>query len=329
VADHRPFPPSPRRAQLARRAGIVAASPHVSAAAAWLAAIAAIGLTGHTAAAQLGTWLAAACDESPTALAPDRLAGATIAIGTPLLVAAALAALVAHVVQTRGVWIPRRRLPGAPILPDDATARLRATGFAIIAGVGIAAATLAWLWAAAPRLANVTAIANDRLPRTGAAFIVGFASTLAFALVAIGVLDAVARLARHASGLRMTAAEKREDERLAAADPRWRRARAAAARGDDVAEAVRGATLLVVGDRVAAAVVWDAVRRPVPVCVATGRGARAHQLLALARHHGVAIHRDTVLATALVGDADGSVAQVRWPRLAEIVAAVQGRRARP
>src|SRR5690606_32740069 len=114
---------------------------------------------------------------------------------------------------------------------------------------------------------------------------------------------------------------KREDDRLAAADPRWRARRLAIARGT-TSDAVARATLLVLGDDVAVAIAWDAHRQPVPLRTAIGRGARATQLLGLARRHRVAVHREAALAARLA-DHEGPVPEAHWARLAEIVAAVQ------
>ena len=146
------------------------------------------------------------------------------------------------------------------------------------------------------------------------------------------------------SALAMTAEEKREDDRLAAADPRWRARRAELARSDarsdargaSAREAIAASTVLLLGDDVAVAITWDPVRRPTPTRIAAGTGALATQLLAHARRQALPVHRDAALAKALTADfaslaASGSlagprpIAEAHWPRLAEIVAAVRGR----
>jgi flagellar biosynthesis protein FlhB len=323
MADHRPFPPSPRRIALARRAGVVAASPHVVTALAWAAALVAIVATARAAGARLTSWLADACARSTST--PPAIDAAVLAIAAPVVAAAAMVAMVGHVVQTRAAWLPRRRVPGAPQPPRDAAARTRGFGVELCGGIGFAAATLAWLWLVAPRLAAVVELTDsDRLAAV-AALIAGFTATLAAGWAVLGVVDALLRRIQVAGALRMTAAEKRDDDRLAAADPRWRQHRDRAARDVSPAAVVPGACLVVLGDGVAAAIGWDPVRRPIPVRLAAGRGVRATQLLALARRHGVPVHRDQALATAIVADDDGPVARALWPRLAEIVAAVRGR----
>jgi type III secretion protein U len=159
------------------------------------------------------------------------------------------------------------------------------------------------------------------LASVGAA-LAAFVVTLAIAWSVIGITDAVVRHLQLANALRMTAQEKREDDRLAAADPRWARQRRALAREPIAAPAIARSTVLVVGDDVAVAIAWDPTRQPVPWRTAIGRRARSTQLLALARRQRLPVHRDTELASALV-DAEGAVPEAHWPRLADIVAAVR------
>jgi flagellar biosynthesis protein FlhB len=136
------------------------------------------------------------------------------------------------------------------------------------------------------------------------------------------VLDTLARRIAFDRALAMTASEKRDDDRLAGADPRWRAHRMASLRSSAPSDAVASASFLVLGDNAAVAVAWQ--RHPIPVRTATGRGARATQLLGLARRHRIAVHRDTRLAAALV-DNDGPIPETHWRRLAEIAAATHAR----
>ena len=182
----------------------------------------------------------------------------------------------------------------------------------------IGAVALGWLWWAAPRLATLPTV-----PMAAVSLLPSFLVAIAIAWIASGVLDALLRHAELARALRMSAREKREDERLSGADPRWRSARSAALRTQDPRSALAGSTLLVLGDDTAVAIAWDPLRRPIPVRTATGRRARATQLLGLARQHRVPIHRDVALANALVAD-EGPIPEPHWPRLAEIVAALRG-----
>jgi type III secretion system FlhB-like substrate exporter len=119
----------------------------------------------------------------------------------------------------------------------------------------------------------------------------------------------------------MSPHEKREDDRLAGLDPRWRAYRARARRPAPTAS-IAGATVLLLGDDAAVAIAWDAARRPIPTRVAAGRAARATQLLGLARRHRIPVHRDASL-TAALASSDGPVPGSHWPRLAEIIAALR------
>jgi flagellar biosynthesis protein FlhB len=285
-----------------------AASPIVVAAIGWGAAAIAITVVGGAIARSLGAMIATACAGTPsidaTSIDVVSLVSSVTSYAMPVLAAAAIAAVVAHLAQTRALWLPRRRLADAPAPERSALAHaiVELGGAAVIGTV-----VVGWLWLVAPRLATLF-----ELPAAAAILLASFIATLAIALVAIGAVDAIVRHLELAAGLRMTAAEKREDVRQAGVDPRWRRR----------AE-LTGTTLLVLGDGVAVAIAWDPIRRPVPVRVASGRDADATRLLGLARRDRVPVHRDPGLAAALAGS--GPVAEAHWPRLAEIVAAVTRR----
>ena len=120
----------------------------------------------------------------------------------------------------------------------------------------------------------------------------------------------------------MSSAEKREDDRLGASDPRWRRLARTLAREPDPRAQLAEATLLVLGDDAAVAIAFDPIRAPMPTRVAVGKGVRVTQLVALARRYRLPIHRDPALAAALV-ERRGAVPEVHWARLAELVAATR------
>jgi type III secretion system FlhB-like substrate exporter len=285
-----------------------------------------------------------------------RVVVATIGdLALPVIAMIAVVAIVAHVIQTRGLWLPRRRVDDAPAVDAGAGARTRRAAFEVASGIAIGGVALGWLWWAAPRIARLPQLAltnqDDPTRATTAATIgIGPAAVGALALsalaafaiawVAIGVLDALWRHFEVAGALRMTPRERREDERLSAADPRWRALRARLAReprrgsrkatqdgtggqpAGDARTLLAGATVLLLGDDVAVAIAFDPIRQPIPTRTAVGRGVRATQLLALARRERLPIHREPNLVTALA-DATGLVPETQWARLAEIVAATQ------
>ncbi|HEY5948360.1 MAG TPA: EscU/YscU/HrcU family type III secretion system export apparatus switch protein [Kofleriaceae bacterium] len=250
-------------------------------------------------------------------LAISDVAARVLELALPLLAVAALAAVVAHFAQTRALWLPRRRLANAPAV-EPARVRRSALDLATCAAVGVVA--FAWLWTTAPRLAALLSI--DAPLAAVASAIASFIVVLAVTWIAVGTLDALLRRADLQRALAMTVSEKREDDRIAAADPRWRARRLELARGPSATTAVAKAAVLLLGDDIAVAIEWDARRQPVPARTITGRRARATQLLGLARRHRVPVHRDAQLAAALV-DGDGPVPDTYWSRLAEIIAAVQ------
>lgn len=322
MSETRPFPPTPRRLALARQAGLSAASPLLVGGFACGAAIAATLMIAARAANVLGATIVDATNRaaSPDADALPSSAAIThdiLGFTLPVLVAIAVVAVVAHLAQTRTLWFPRRRIDNAPGVPRAPGTR---TLFELVSAAAVGGTTFGWLWLVAPRLA---VLVGDRgLLASVGSVLAAFIVTLAIAWVVIGVADALVRHAQLAHALRMTAQEKREDERLSAADPRWARQRRALLREPIAAPAIARSTVLVVGDDITVAIAWDPTRQPVPWRTAVGRRARATQLLALARRQRLPVHRDPELAAALV-DAEGAVPESHWPRLAEIVAAVR------
>jgi flagellar biosynthesis protein FlhB len=328
MAEHRPFPPSERRRQLAHQTGLSAASRFVVGAAAATAALIATAAVRGRVARQLGAAIAAACRGQPVLRPADAIAQVG-SIALPILGAAAVAAAIAQLAQTRTAWLPRRRIRGAPALDAGPGPRTRRTAGELAAAGAIGGVAFAWLWRSAPQLAALTELADRSEPTASAPLLAGAATllislggALAAAWIVTGVLDAIARRAAYTRALAMTAADKREDDRLTGADPRWRSRRAQFAGG--APDTVAGAAVVVLGDGAAVAIAWDPVRQPIPVRTATGRGPRATQLVALARRHAIAVHRDPALAAVLV-DGDGPISEPHWPRLAAIVAAARGR----
>lgn len=355
MSERRPFPPSSRRLALARAAGLTSASPLIVGALACGATVVAAVMLARAAAGRLGAWIAAACDSGdgrgggiglggmpghgtgPSGGMPgdgtgisdghavaatlhiDGLASSVAQLALPLLGAAAVAAVIAHLAQTRSLWLPRRRIEGAPTPPRAAGTR---AAFELVSAALIGAVAFGWLWITAPRLAVLVEL-HDASGAVGAA-IASLVIALAIAWLVLGVADALLRRMQLADALAMTPTEKRDDERLAAADPRWARRRRELAREPAIAPAVARAAVVILGDDVAIAIAWDPVRQPVPLRTATGRRARSTQIVALARRHRIAVHRDAALAASLV-EGDGPVPEAHWPRIAEIIAAVRSR----
>lgn len=331
MAEDRPFAPSPRRLAQAGRAGLTPSSPLLVGALACGAAVLALGVLGRAMLDKLGAQVAAACGQGDALTAGDTaasqatplgalLASAVATIGAlvvPLAAVIAVAAIAAQVAQARTLWIPRRRIDGAPALPADASARTRKAGLELLHLLAIGAVVVGWLWWTAPKLA-----ALPTAPLAAGALAINALAALAIAWLAIGVLDAVLRHVALGQALRMTSAEKREDDRLGASDPRWRRLARTLAREPDPRAQLAEATLLVLGDDAAVAIAFDPRRTPTPTRVAVGKGVLVTQLVALARRYRLPIHREPALAAALV-ERRGAVPAQHWARLAELVAATR------
>lgn len=319
--SERPFPPSARRLGLARRAGLAAASPVLVGA--LLCATAAVAIAWASGlGAMLGDAVRAACsaaagDGAHAAIAPAGAVLAVLAIAAPALGAMAIVAGAAQLAQTRALWLPRRRVDGAPAIDSGAGTRTRRAAIDLIGAAVIGAVAFGWLWFVAPRIARLVELDAPAGVAAFGALIGSAVAALAIAWLALGAIDAAVRHAELRRALHMTSAEKREDERLAAADPRWAKQRAAFAR-----PSVEGAAVLILGDDAAVAIAWDPVRRPVPTRIAIGTRAYATQLLGLARRHGVPVHRDAALAATLV-DAEGPVPGGAWRQLADVIAALR------
>ncbi len=331
MAEDRPFAPSPRRLAQARRAGLTPSSPLLVGAVACGAAVPALGVLGRAMLDKLGVEIAKACGEGDALTAGDSVASQAGPLGTalastiatlgalvlPLAAVVAFAAIAAQVAQTRTLWIPRRRIEGAPGLPADASARTRRAGLELFHLIAIGAVAFGWLWWTAPKLAALPTV-----PLAAAALAINALAAIAIAWLAIGVLDALLRHVALGRALRMSSTEKREDDRLGASDPRWRRLARSLAREPDPRAQLAEATLLVLGDDAAVAIAFDPIRTPTPTRVAVGKGIRVTQLVALARRYRLPIHREPALAAALA-ERRGAVPERHWARLAELVAATR------
>jgi flagellar biosynthesis protein FlhB len=245
-----------------------------------------------------------------------------LALAAPLIGCAAAAAALAHLVQTRAGWLPRRRrVAGAPSVPCGPAERVRRAAAETAAAAAMGGITVALVWWLAPRWAALPSAAS--LAGASAALIGASAAALAIAWACVGALDGLARHAALGAALRMTAREHRDDERQAGLDPRWRAARGRATELSP-RQMMAVAAVLVVADGAAVAIAWDPARRPIPTRLVVGRGAQRAQLVGLARQLRIPIHSEPALATALA-DRDGPVPAAQWPRLAEVIAAVRAR----
>jgi flagellar biosynthesis protein FlhB len=321
-ADDRVLPPSARRVALARRAGLVPRSAILVAGAAWTGAAIGLWLAASRARALLASSFVTATTATDGSVAPPPTAAdlvvAVLGVAAPLVAGAALAAVAAHLAQTRQLAIPRRVIPGAPRPARGIDRRAADVGLAGLRAVAVAAVAVAWTWTHLADLGRLAGEPAGAALAGATALLVSALAHLAAALLAVGALDLLVAVLRHRADLRMTRTEAADDARAAGIDPRWRRARLDRGAG---ADAVRTARLVVAGDG-ATAIRWHETLWPVPTILATGRGLDATRLLELARRHHVAIHHAPALARGLGTLAAGAaVPDALRPALAELVAA--------
>lgn len=328
----RNLPASPRRLLLARRAGAVPHAPALTTAAAWAGALLALVALAPRLASELhsamrrglidaGAPSGAPLSSRASSLA-ERVGEATLgalSLVAPVLLGAALLALGVHLAQTRAVWIPRRRLRGAPLPPVDLAARARAGLWSLVKGGALAAAGLGALVAAAPALGTTWSLGGAELLPAAAAILASAALAIVATWIALGALELVGRALALAAAARMTPAEQREEQREGGAAGRM--ARGAAQRASDPErELLAAATLVVVGDGACAAIAWHPRRNPAPAIVLARSGRGVELVLALARRDAIPIRRAPELAATLAAAGRGEVPRAAWRELADLVA---------
>jgi flagellar biosynthesis protein FlhB len=326
----RTLPPTPRRLALAALAGQVPRSRALLAGAALLGAALALLVAGARAggvlAAHLRDGLGHAGDHTP-ALAPASTAAqlglGVLAVAVPVLAAAALAALVAHLGQVRRLWMPRRHIDGAPAAQAVAPRRLVDGALAVLALAGLGLVTLAWLARHRADLAALGAIAPAAAARGTLALVVSALAHLAAALVVVGAVELLLAVLRHRADLHLTRAEADADARAAGLDPRWRRSVRTGRAGDQrLLRLARRADLVVVGHgAVAVATPGAGAGADGPRLLGVARGAEVTTLVAAARRHRVPLPRDPALVTALLDAPTGPIDPRLWPAVAALVAA--------
>jgi flagellar biosynthetic protein FlhB len=322
----RPFAPSPRRRALARAAGLVLVSPAWTAAIAVAAGIASIAAAATFTAGALTertrTTLAGAADGDPVARATSTGAAAwaadVLAAAAPLLLACAAGAVVATAALARGIFVPSRRVRGAPALDD---APVTDAGLELARAAAVGAVAVGFVLAHLAPIAALTGHGAGSLAAALRALALGAAAHAVAAAVLVAVLDAIVRHQRLAAALRMTAREARDDAREAGHDPQRRR-RLRDARAADPRERLRDASALLVGGDAVVAVRWTP-GAAAPTVIAAGRGLDGRQLIAAARHRGVPALADDALAEALADRSGrGAVPAAHHARLARVLAAV-------
>jgi flagellar biosynthetic protein FlhB len=293
------FPPSARRLEEARRRGDVAVSP------ALLGAAALAGGAGVLVVAAPASWQrlllfarrAFTLDAAPAELLADG-ERALAAVLAPFAVGAVAAALVAGLVQTRGLVTLAPLAPRAP-QRRAVDGALRALLLAIAAAAATAAA-FGLEADVARRLLHGTASLADALPALGRAVV-----RVAVMMIGAGVVDWLVRAAAARRALWMTRDEVERERREDEGDPRTaaeRRRRAREGGGPRLVEQVASATVVVVSEGAAAGLGGDPAR---PIIAVSGERLVAARIVDLARRLGTPVRGDDELAPGLAPLASG------------------------
>lgn len=331
--------PTARRLTQARQRGQVAHSRELSSAIALLAVIAVVSWGAPVAVARLLSLFRSTLGASlkaPLALSPSIARAADVASAVallPLLVALAVTVLVAAL-QTRGLWAWQALAPDAARLsPLAGLGRVFSLRTVAELGKGMlklaVVAALAFAGLAAPLRqlpALVGAPPGTVLVALGVwARAVGL--RVAFALLALALLDALLVSRRHRRSLMMTRDEVKREFKETEGDPQHKAERQRLHRQlaeQRMLDGVRKAAFVVVNpEHIAVAVRYDRDADEAPVVVAKGERLLAEQIKQVAREAGVPIYRDVGLARVLNGIAEGDeIPEALYQAVAEVLRAL-------
>lgn len=311
MSDGRTEPPTPRRLREARRRGEVARSAELSGAAALVAGLAAVVVTGAAAAAELGRLLRSGLSLAGTgATEPIAMLREATGAVVRLTLPAALAALVAGgaiaAFQAGGVFSLEALRPRLDrVDPVRGLRRLLEPFQLLRAALGVAKAVAllvllgAWLREEAAGLAELARVGTAGLFRAAPA-LSALALRLALAFMLFGALDWALARRRHLRALRMTREEVRREQKEDEGAPEHRAERRRRHRAILEAGPLARATVVVVNPtHVAVALRHDRAGEEAPRVVAKGSGLAAARIRSAARRAAVPVVRDVPLARAL------------------------------
>ena len=331
--------PTTRRLLQARQRGQVAHSRELSSAIALLVVIAVVSWGASAALARLlslfrstfGASLKAPLQSAAVAHAVD-VAWAVALL--PLLAALGVTVLVGAL-QTGGLWAWHAVAPDASRL-SPITGLGRVFGPRTLAEVGkgllklalVGALAFAGLGAPLRQLPALVGAPPGTVLVALGVWARALGLRVAFALLALALLDAVLALRRHRRTLMMTRDEVKREHRETEGDPQHKAERQRLHRqlGEQrMVDDVRKAAFVVVNpEHIAVAVRYDRDADAAPVVVAKGERLLAEQIKQAAREAGVPIYRDVGLARALNGLAEGEeIPEVLYQAVAEVLRALQ------
>jgi flagellar biosynthesis protein FlhB len=333
MSEDRTQTPTKRRRQQAREQGLVARSPELTGAAVLLATVVLLGFWGERILAAcvsavreplLGDPSLASSADEVVSWSRHVAFAAVVPLGVVLGGVLVVSVLV-HQAQVQGLWSPGLLAPNP--------ARL----WSPTAGWGARAARGGWSLAKAAALIGVTGWAIQggmssfeqlsgmeihALARASGSLLKGLATSLAIAVLVLGLLDYFLQWQRLESQLRLTTDEYREEQRAVDGDPavRARRQRIARSWNRPSAVALESATLMLTGPG-SLVVVLSGGPPPRPVTVrGSARGASGAALLQSAIHIGLHAVESPNLARHFARG--GAASRSLTPKLAAELAAV-------
>lgn len=331
--------PTPRRLLQARQRGQVAHSRELSAAIGLLAVVALVSWGAPAALARLlslfrATFSASLKAPPGAAILSSALDLASTVALLPLGLALVSAVLVGAL-QTRGLWAWQAVAPDAARLSPAAglgrvfsPRTLVEVGKGLLKLVVVAALTLSGLAAPLRQLPALVGAPPARVLAALGVWARALGLRVAFALLALALLDALLVARRHRRSLMMTRDEVKREFKETEGDPQHKAERQRLHRQlaeQRMLDDVRKAAFVVVNpEHIAVAVRYDRDADEAPVVVAKGERLLAEQIKQAARDAGVPVYRDVSLARALNGVTEGGeIPEALYQAVAEILRALQ------
>lgn len=309
---------SPRRISASRQSGQVAHSRLLP----WAGAIAGAALAGWQGRAAVAAAVAQDLGNA-TVARPDlasawhRTARILLTVGGSLACAAAIGALLVHLLMVRSAWLPKRHVDHAPAIPSNGLTRARSWLGWSLASAGVLAGLLGWLWLSAPVLAATLQPSAATASVVTAVVLRALVVTIAIALLALGVAHWLWRWWLLAQAQRMSVDEVRREQRESAPAPAIRNAAKRAHATAQIAP-----TIVVYDQAHAVAIAWDPTHVPTPCIIWQRTGAGGQAAVRLAQQQGTPVRHAPAVVAQLAAVAVGSnVPQAAWPALAQVIAA--------
>ncbi len=341
-SGEKPYDPSPRRLEEARRRGEVPKSTEIVTAAVY-ATLLGVGLAwGGPAMIGLGS-LGQGLLERADSAAPLVLAGSQPVAGgllaamalalAPFLLLPPLVALAALIAQQALVFAPQKLAPKLSRISPLANARNKfgRSGLFEFAKSTVKLAIISvmlWLFllARVPRMLAAMQLEPGLAAVELGRLLIEFLALVVAVLAAIGAVDFFWQRHEHLRQHRMSHKEMRDELRQSEGDPHLKQKRRQ--RGHEIAtnrmlaDVPKADVVIVNPTHVAVALRWDRGSPAAPVCVAKGMDAVAARIRRAAEDAGVPVHHDPPTARALHATVDLGD-EIRPDHYAAVAAAIR------